>query len=173
MARHDFRQHPCGWSFRAPTESDVRYVAAHMREADRREVLRSDGLDPETVLRLSVAASRKCYAGVVGDGSVACVFGASQVNLCDETATLWMLSSEAVSRRPREFAVGSLAGVDLLCRELPEVAEFWNFVDAEYAAALRWVEWLGGGFVHDWRFGRCGGVFRCFCLENPYHKKED
>lgn len=172
MARHDFRKHPGVCSFRVPTEADIAYVAEHMREPDRREVKRMSGYDAGEVLRVSVAASKVCYAGILRDGSVSCVFGASNVNLCDGTAILWMLSSDAADRRPYEFAVGSLAGVDLVCRELPDVAEFGNFVDVEYGKSMNWVEWIGGQFTREGMTGRCGGKFRFFILSNPYYKED-
>ncbi len=172
MARFDFAKHRRNYSFRVPTEADIRYVAEHMREEDRREVKRMSGTTHEEALRLSVAASRICYTGLAC-GEPSCIFGASCVNLCDGTATLWMLSSDAVDRHPLDFAVGSLAGVDRICREMPGIAEFGNFVDAEYGKSMKWVEWLGGQFTKESKTGLCGGKFRFFFFRNPYTKQED
>jgi len=172
MARHDFTKHDHHCTFRKPTEEDIKFLAEHMREDDRREVKRMSGYDVEGVVRMSVAASKVCYAGFASTGELLGIFGASNVNLCDGTAIVWMLSSDVADRRQYEFAVGSLAGVDLVCREMPEIAEFGNFVDTDYKKSMKWVEWFGGQFTREGLVGRCGGKFRQFVFANPYYKED-
>lgn len=163
-----------GGTFREPTEADLAFVASHMREADRRELKRWTAQEPDYELRHSVAVSDFCRTGVFGDGAVACVFGAARANLVDGTAVLWSLSTDEVDSRPREFCLGSRAGLDLLMRSMPDVGEFLNFVDQEYEAAVRWIEWFGGTFsiTTPSRAGVRGGVFRQFYVPNPYYKED-
>lgn len=162
------------FTFRKPTEADIAYLIAHMRENDRRELKRWTGVDVAWNVRNSITQSTICYSGVFEDGRLACIFGATRKNLMEEDAVLWMLSTDAVDSHRVEFALGSKAGLDKICREMPDVAEFGNFVDMEYGAACRWIEWFGASFSLQ---GKCsgvsGGVFRPFYYLNPYYKQKE
>ncbi|MBP3404862.1 MAG: hypothetical protein J6N18_02070 [Kiritimatiellae bacterium] len=164
-----------GYTFRTPTAEDIEFVAANMREADRRELKRWTGLDSEWGLENSVAQSEVCFSGVFGDGKVACIFGATRINLMESDAVLWALSTTEVDRHRIEFAAATPAGLDLIFRAMPDTAEFGNWVDLDYNGAVRWIERNGGDFslTTPRRPGRCGGVFGYFYMVNPYFKRED
>lgn len=163
-----------GVTFRVPTAEDVEFVAANMREADRRELKRWTGCDVRWGLENSIRQSEVCFSGMFADGKLACIFGATRVNLMEADAVMWALSTTEVDRHRREFLVGSKAGVDLVCRVMSDVAEFGNWVDLDYTGAVRWVEWLGGDFaLNAVRPGRCGGRFGNFYFLNPYYRKEE
>ena len=104
------------FAFRVPTDEDVAFVAANMREADRRELKRWTAQEPGYELKHSIDCSQVCYAGVFEDGKVACIFGACRANLLERTATIWSLSSTEVDRHPIEFYLGSKAGIDRIFR---------------------------------------------------------
>lgn len=160
-------------SFRKPTEADIEFLVEHMREADRREIKRMSAQNIEWSVRHSVECSDACYTGVLEDGSIACIFGAMRGSLVDGSAVLWELSTDAVDRHPVEFAVGSKAGLDLLCREMDDVGEFGNWVDLDYRAAIRWIEWFGGSFAsRELRPGLGGSKFGFFYFPNPHHKED-
>lgn len=160
-------------TFRVPTEEDIKFVEEHMRRADRRELKRWTAQEPGYELRKSVRLSEVCLSGVMPDGRVAVIFGACRANLMDRTAVLWSLSTDAADASPVEFCKGTREGVDLVMRSMPEVEEFRNFVDLEYAAAVRWIEWFGGSFsvAEPKRLGVRGGVFGMFFIINPYFKE--
>lgn len=163
-----------GVTFRTPTAEDIEFVAAHMREADRRELKRWTGCDERWGLINSIKQSEVCFSGVFADGKVACIFGSTRINLMEATAVIWSLSTDEVDRHRLAFYAGSKAGVDLICRSLPDVAEFSNFVDLDYVEAVRWIERLGGDFaLNAICEGRCGGKFGEFYILNPYHKREE
>lgn len=163
-----------GVTFRVPTAEDIEFVAENMREADRRELKRWTGCDVRWSLENSIRQSEVCFAGVFADGKVACIFGATRVNLMEADAALWALSTTEVDRHRLAFLVGSKAGVDLVCRAMSDVAEFGNWVDLDYTGAVRWIERLGGGFaLNAVRQGRCGGRFGEFYILNPYYRKEE
>ena len=164
-----------GYTFRTPTAEDIEFVAANMREADRRELKRWTGLDSEWGLENSVAQSEVCFSGVFGDGKVACIFGATRINLMESDAVLWALSTTEVDRHRIEFAAATPAGLNLIFRAMPDTAEFGNWVDLDYNGAVRWIERNGGDFslTTPRRPGRCGGVFGYFYMVNPYFKRED
>lgn len=162
------------FTFRKPTEVDIAELIANMRENDRRELKRWTGVDVEWNVRNSVAQSAVVYAGVFEDGKLACIFGAARKNLLEKDALLWMLSTKEVDTHRVEFAIGSKAGLDKICREMSDVAEFGNFVDMEYEQACRWIEWFGASFsLSGKRRGANGGVFREFIYLNPYYKQEE
>lgn len=161
------------WTFAKPTEADIAFVAAHMREADRREMIRWTGCDPEWGLRHSIALSDVCYAAHLSGGDIPCIFGAMRGNLIESEAVLWSLSTDVVFKKPREFYRASKDGIDLVCREMSDVGEFVNYVDTEYAAAIRWLEHLGAGFsIKGKRPGTAGGVFVQFYYPNPHYKED-
>lgn len=163
-----------GVTFRSPTAEDIEFVVEHMREADRRELKRWTGCDSRWGLENSVKQSEVCFSGVFADGKVACIFGATRINLLEDNAVIWSLSTDEVDSHRLAFAAGSKAGVDLIFRSLPDVGEFSNWVDLDYKEAVKWLEWLGGDFsVNSVRPGRCGGRFGEFYILNPYYKREE
>lgn len=164
-----------GFEFRRPTVEDLSALAATMREADRREVKLWAGQDAEWAVRHSAETSDECWAARFGDGTLACVFGAMRANVVEETAVAWALTSSAVESHRVEFWAGTRAGFDLLCREMPDVGEFVNYVDLGYGAAVRWLERLGAGFSRGVprATGARGGSFGHFYIENPYYRREE
>lgn len=158
--------------FRELEPGDVRRFAEDMREADRRELKRWSGNTPEWELVNAVNQSDVLFVGCLRDGTLLSMFGGKAANVIDETGVIWELSTNAVNRHKLEFAKGSRIGFDMVCRALPHVGEFHNFVDAEYESAIRWIEWLGGSMSIEGGFvGRCGGTFRRFIISNPYHRE--
>jgi len=158
------------FTFRSPAEADVTFLVEHMRGDDRRELKRWTGQDPEYEVRHSISCSQVCFAGVFGDGALACIFGACRANVLEEEAVVWMLSTTAVDRHPVEFYIGSKAGLDRLMGEMPEVGVFSNWVDLEYTRACRWLERLGFGMSLSTpkRPGFRGGEFGQFYIMNPH-----
>ena len=164
-----------GTFFRPPTAEDIAFLAANMRENDRRELKRWTGLDAEWGLKNSIAQSEVCFSGVFGDGKLACIFGATRINLMESDAVLWALSSTEVDRHKVEFAAATESGLDLVFRAMPDTLEFGNWVDLDYTGAVCWIEHNGGDFslTTPRRPGRCGGVFGYFYMVTPYFKRED
>ena len=164
-----------GFRFRRPTEEDIRHLAESIREDDRRELKRWTGQDAEYEIRRSVECSHACYAADFGDGSLACIFGACRMNVLEGEAVIWMLSSKSVERHPVEFYAGSKAGLDALCRAMPDVATFYNWVDTGYARACRWLERLGFDtpIRAALRAGVRGGTFRNYYYVNDHYRESE
>jgi hypothetical protein len=162
-------------TFRLPTAEDIEFVAANMREADRRELKRWTGCDSRWGLENSIKHSQVCYAGIFADGKVACIFGATRVNLMENDAVIWALSTTEVDTHRLEYVRATKKGLDLIFRAMSDVGEFGNWVDLEYNGAVRWIERNGGDFslTTPRRKGRCGGIFGNFYMVNPYFKRED
>lgn len=162
-----------GFYFRPVQPGDIEHIAANMREADRREVKRWTGASVEYELQRSVALADALFVGVFDDGEIACLFGGKRVNVMDNTGCIWELSTEAVNRHPVTFARASKVGLDLIMKTLPDVQEFENWVDADYESAVKWIEWLGGGFAMKRNVaGRLGGKFLNFYFINPYFEED-
>lgn len=150
----------------------VEQLKREMRQADRREVSRFTLLSPEEALDKSIESSDIVLAGIFNDCTLAGIFGAGRNNLLEHTAILWFLGTDAVKRHPIAFYKASKKIVDMLCKAMPDVEEFYNWVDTEHVESYRWIERLGGTFgLNDYIRGPGGGVFRRFYLENPYFKE--
>lgn len=159
--------------FRPVEDGDVEAFAARMREADRRELRRWTGNSPAYELGRAVELSEALWVGCLPDGTRLSMFGGKRTNLVDCTGCIWELSTEDVNAHRFTFARASRRGMDMVMRSLPSVEEFRNYVDAEYDAAVRWIEWLGGTVSVGGGFrGRCGGRFLEFYILNPHYKEE-
>ena len=160
------------WTFRKPSLKDVAYVAAHMRSEDRREVTLWSGQHYDWALGFSVKTSDFCRTAVAGDGAVLGIFGATRTNLVDGEAQVWFLSTEDVWTHKAEFLRTSRDALDLMGREMPDVAAFHEWVYADYRGAVEWVgRWLGGEWEDGlWR-GAAGGRFRKAVFRNEHHKE--
>lgn len=163
----------CGAVFRPVAPGDVEAFASRMRAADRRELVRWTGNDPGYELRRAVDLADVVWVGCLPDGTALSMFGGCATNLVDGTGCIWELSTEDVDRHKVLFARASRVGMDMVMRALPHVREFANYVDTDYAQAVRWIEWLGGTLsFRDCFRGRMGGLFKCFYIENPHYSEE-
>lgn len=162
-----------GFYLRRPEAGDIAYLAEHMREADRRELRRWSGQDAAHELDFAVRFSDTAYTGCLDDGTILSMFGGARTNLMDEIGVIWELSAREVEANKRLFARASRAGFDAVCRDLSDVHQFYNWVDTDYEAAVRWIQWLGGTMSLEPSVqGRFGGVFQQFWIMNPYYGRE-
>lgn len=121
-----------------PTElAHVLLVAERMREADRLEVLASDGLSPKDAILASWRVSDFTRTLLL-NGEPAAVFGARL--LADGTAQPWALTSDVVDRNRKAFWRASKHVTSAL---LDRYHTLVQCVDARHARALRWVARLG------------------------------
>ncbi len=154
-----------------PAEAgDAERLAEGMRAEDRRELRRWTGQTPLHEVREAVRLSDACFTGCLADGRVLAMFGGKAHNLVDATGVVWELSTRLVEAHRIAFARQSRAGFDLVARALPGVEQFFNYVDLEYARAVRWIEWLGGSLGTERFRGAFGGVFARFTIFNPHYE---
>jgi hypothetical protein len=118
-------------------------LAANMRPDDVQEVRRSHGHSPLEAVLHAMEESDFSVALLI-DGQVAAVAGVAPFEktgfLDDDVGCAWMLTSHVVNRKPKAFLRACEAGVDAFLKRYPVLA---NAVDAKYARALKWAEWLG------------------------------
>lgn len=149
------------------TDEDIAYVARWMRERDKLEVWASDRMEPLEAIKESVHLSHFVKVFVI-DGKPAAIYGVAdlQPNLVGTRFGVpWVLTTEVVSRNPREFIRASR-------RILPTLFNGYdvllNYVDVRYVSAVRWLKSLGFWVGAPVPFGVAGELFHPFVL-----KKDD
>lgn len=125
-------------TFRPATAEDCRFVAAHLREADRREVLASGFRSSLAALETSFHGSDVVFAGLI-DGEVSMIFGVGAPIFAD-AGTVWALGTDNLTRHPREMLIHGRAKVRELLEQFPAME---NYCDARYTAAHRWLKRIG------------------------------
>lgn len=149
------------YSVRPATLEDVAYVAEHMREDDRNEVLASSQRSPKEALEFSFQASRDPMAGCV-DGVPACIFGVAELSLVSDKASPWLLGTDELPKHARAFLRMSRAYVSNLKKQY---AFLYNYVDVRNTNAVRWLGWLGFKIEAPQPFGPSRLPFHRFTME--------
>ena len=139
-------------------ENDARELAPLLRAEDRDEVL-TLGLDPVDGLLHSVAGAREAWT-YRADGRIICMAGVAPLSLIGTTGVPWLLGSDLVPAHRRAFMVETRR---MIGRWLALFPTLRNVVDARYAAAIRWLEWLG--FTIGEPFPLAYGMFRAAVKE--------
>lgn len=125
-------------TMRPATESDARELAPLLRVEDRAEVM-ALGLDPVDGLLQSLAAAREAWTWR-DDGRIICVAGVAPLSLIGSTGVPWLLGSTLVAVHRRVFMVETRR---MVAHWLRMFGVLRNVVDDDYAAAHRWLRWLG------------------------------
>lgn len=123
----------------------VEFIAAAMREADRDEILKLNGVTPREGLDISLAQPGRHWTGLI-HGAPVVIFGAVPVTTVGGAAVIWLLGTNAVTHYPRIFARFSRKVVAEL---LDEYDVLLNIVHADNRVALRWLQWLGATFARS------------------------
>jgi hypothetical protein len=144
------------------TDELAAQLVASMRQADVAEVL-AHGFDaPATAVAESIRKSAHAFAMLI-NGEVAAVFGVGPVEPPEDgfpaCCCIWALTSRTVDKHPRAFARASRPIVAALVDHCGTV---WNYVDARYTTAVRWLEWLGFRVGAAVPFGPNGEPFHPF-----------
>ena len=126
--------------FREPTPFDITHISAHIRMADAREIYNATGKPPLPVIRQAVANSRHSFVAAV-NGVPMVIWGLVVWSDVTGRGSPWAFTCVGVERYKRQFMKYSKAFVAMAQEQCPVLLEV--NVDAEYVAALRWLEWLG------------------------------
>lgn len=146
----------------------IEIVPATMAHA-RALVLRSDdameiaalGLTREAALHDSMARSLWAETYLV-DGTPAAMLGLGLSTLVGGHGVPWMVTGPLCERHKKRFLVESRRQV---ARMLGRISPLVNYVHADYARAVRWLEWLG--FTLDPPAPLQGAPFRRFAMAAP------
>lgn len=119
---------------------DVPYVAAHLREGDRLELERFYEDPPEAVLHGSLLESRMAWTAIAPDDTPVAIWGAAAWPTDPTYGCPWLLGTDLIKESMGDFLWLSRRFVKVMDRQFLGLA---NLVDAQYAEAVRWLEWLG------------------------------
>jgi len=132
--------------FVKPTEDHILDLGQNMREDDQQECAAAGHLDPHAAVRASIDASAECWACTV-DGRVLAIFGLTVQAALERKASLWLLTSTLVDRKPKLF-------VSLARKALASMRRAWPIlsvgIDAHHATALRFASRFG--FSPGWTY---------------------
>ena len=135
------------------TEADARELVPLLRAPDRAEVL-ALGVDPAEGLLASLHSAQEAFTARA-DGQILCMTGVSPASLVGQTGVPWLLGSDLVPAHGPHFLRESRR---LVARWLTLFSVLRNLVDDRYAAAIRWLSWLGFTIGEPMPVGR--GMFR-------------
>ena len=137
---------------------DCEALAAVLRPEDRAELAASHpGQSPAELLKKFFISSRHCFV-LEYQSEPTAVFGLAPEVWLGRYACVWLLTGRGVLHIPKTFLRLTRR---LLADAFSQYEELYNFVDERYAAALRFVQRLGGRF--DGRFYRTPSArFLCF-----------
>jgi hypothetical protein len=127
--------------FQPTTQLDVVRLSAWMRPADVAEC-RALSLTPLEAVEGSWRSSDFCTSLLI-DGELAAIAGLVLEQgsaLGTRVAQTWLLTTAVVEERPMEF---HRAAKEWLRQASAQADVLWNYVDARYVQALRWLESLG------------------------------
>jgi hypothetical protein len=141
-------------------EDHCRELGQRMRLADALECARSGGYLPHAAALLSLRASAEAWAVLV-DGKVLGLWGIVEVERGAGVA--WALTTGEVETHAMSFWRLSKAVVAEMRTRWPLL---WNYVDADYPAALRWLARLGFDVAPPAPFGLFGLPFQRVTLRS-------
>ena len=146
--------------FRKPTDSDIRYVADHMRAADAREVKASHNSSPLGALRNSIRLSSHISCCLVNDVPV-CIFGVTPWSILTGTASPWLLGTDEIQRHRKIFVTETRQGVKDMLTLYPYLV---NWVHCDNVASISWLRGMGFQFDEPEPYGVRGELFRRFYM---------
>ena len=144
-----------GWLIRPATLTDAASVAARMSPADAAEAWAAGRQTPLQAAETSVAMSVWSNVWLV-DGVPGCIYGVATANLIDDTALVWMLSTDLVKRHSIAFLRNFKAEIGKMLEIYPTL---YTAVDARHSVCLRWLRWTGFDVQEPAAFGAAGLPF--------------
>lgn len=127
------------------TMADALDLAPRLRAADRAEMQAFTGMPPEIGLPLSLTGGGPTWT-IRWDpsGHPLAIFGVGPVPHHPQLGIVWMVGSDELFSRPMTFLRQSRLALDGLHQFHPLLG---NYVDARNTVHIRWLQWLGFGFL--------------------------
>jgi hypothetical protein len=129
---------------RPATDDDSPYLAVHLREQDKAEVMASAGMEPLWAIENSRLHSRATFV-VEYEGNPALIFGVSDLEGSPGEGCIWMLGTDDIQKFSRKFLRYSRKYLKELCAPYDLVT---NYVDERNTVSIRWLQSLGAVFIH-------------------------
>ena len=122
-----------------PTEEDVAFLAVHMRDEDRRELVGAVGPNIKGEVARCVRNSAKCWVCRY-DGVVLAAFGVIETNPFRKHGIIWMLSTRYTAQHKVYAGKWTRKGIAALLRDWEYL---YNYVDDGNEETIVWLKWLG------------------------------
>lgn len=126
---------------------EIPHIAANLREGDRLEVERFYIFPPETVLRESLASSKKAWTAFNPEGIPVAMWGVADYHDRVEGKLFgipWLLGTDRIGESYADFLRISRRYERIMCEGY---AGMFNLVDVHYPEALKWLIWLDYAIV--------------------------
>jgi len=130
---------------RKATIQDANHVALNMREADKNEVMASDGELPVPAVLRAYNRSDKCLSLIIDD-EAACVFGVAPLSLLGSVGSPWMLGTDLITKNPLTFLRKSQ---NVVLDMQKSYATLINYIDSRNEFSLAWAKWVGFDVSED------------------------
>lgn len=130
---------------RTPTDEDVTFVAAHMRQGDVEECL-AVGWTPLEALSAGVQSSQVAYTLIDHEGTPVAIMGVcppNQVGL----GMIWLLGTPDIERIPATFARQSRYVLRDIFNQIYDLYGLFNYTHLKNDVHHRWLKWLGFKFL--------------------------
>lgn len=127
------------WKIVKANEKHIPFVAANMREEDKRELAAVSGHRPFDALANSLGFSLLAWTCLV-ENRPACMWGVCPCHKPDFHGIPWLLATPEITRISFEFAKQSRRYVQHMLAPFPYLE---NFVHAKNKVSMHWLEWCG------------------------------
>lgn len=120
-------------------ESHGEYIAANMRQSDRREVYYLAAFTPLSAVRATLVCAVKSYTAMVDDVP-ALMWGISRRSFISSVGVPWLLGTPVAEEHQFKFGRDTLTYFNEMASLFPRME---NYALAENKRALRWIKWAG------------------------------
>lgn len=137
---------------RTSVEEDADLLAAHIREADRREVEALTNLPLDMILRQGIKKCDTCFSAFSPEGDLLTIFGVSPHIEDDTIGIVWLLGTHDLYKIHYRFLRESHTWLNKLFGD--KYRALTNWVDKRNTLHLRWLDWLGFQALQEQPIGK-------------------
>lgn len=139
---------------------DVEYLTAHLREADREEILASHGEDADIaqLIHQSVSMSTDVFAAE-RDGRLIALWGFVPLSLVSGVGVPWALGTDEMFSIGRSLTRLAQASLAVMSATYPTLR---NYVDARNTRSIEWLKFIGFEIGEPVPYGAAGLPFHPF-----------
>ena len=134
------------------------FVAANIRQVDRKEIYYYGTLQPLPAIRMTTAFAVASWTALIDDVPVA-IFGINRRSVLSQVGVPWLLATDGIAQAPMAVAHESKKYFERMERAFPKME---NRVLAENKVTIRWLKWLGFDMEEPAPFGVFGAHYRRF-----------
>lgn len=135
---------------------DICELSLSMRAKDRLELWRASHSTPEQSLLRGYLSSSPCLT-LEYEEEILAILGVSKTDA--NTGCVWLLGSEGIKQIPKTFVRLSKEIIHFFLQIFPKL---WNYVDAEYEEAVKWLSLCGARIHRPQPYGAEGELFHYF-----------